>query len=317
MKKFKYIAYLFFIVITTVLIILIYDTISKGESGKTSKEKALSEVEFLEGKIETLLNKMYNIETRNYNVSVIEITKQSEETKNKTTSTEGKEESGSSSSSGESSNSNLGSNSNEEPSAGSSGNQGVGQQGEKNKKYEMEEAGVLLDSGNINWSKVKSEIETLYSAIPTITLDLYQVNVSQDDILGFNKEFDKLTTAVKDENKEEILNELATIYEYIPKFMEKATDDEIANKLTKTKTHIYKAYSKLASKNWEEIGNEVKEARNIYSEILSKADLDKNKQYNISKGYVMLNEFQGAVDLQDETIFLIKYKNLIEGINNL
>ena len=65
MKKFKYIAYLFFIVITTVLIILIYDTISKGESGKTSKEKALSEVEFLEGKIETLLNKMYNIETRN------------------------------------------------------------------------------------------------------------------------------------------------------------------------------------------------------------------------------------------------------------
>ena len=200
LKKFKYIAYLFFIVITTVLIILIYDTISKGESGKTSKEKALSEVEFLEGKIETLLNKMYNIETRNYNVSVIEITKQSEETKNKTTSTEGKEESGSSSSSGESSNSNLGSNSNEEPSAGSSGNQGVGQQGEKNKKYEMEEAGVLLDSGNINWSKVKSEIETLYSAIPTITLDLYQVNVSQDDILGFNKEFDKLTTAVKDEN---------------------------------------------------------------------------------------------------------------------
>ena len=31
----------------------------------------------------------------------------------------------------------------------------------------------------------------------------------------------------------------------------------------------------------------------------------------------MLNELQNAINEQDETVFLIKYKNLLEEINNI
>lgn len=308
MKRFKYLAYILFVVITTVLIIVIYDNVSKGESEKSGKEKVLSEVQFLQGKIETLINKMNNIETRNYNISISKITKQSEEIRNTTNSNEGKEETGSSSSFGGSSSLNSSQNSSSSSSE---------QQENTNKKYKMVQTGVLLDSRDVDWSNVKSEIEILYSSIPTITLDLSQENISQEDILNFNKEFDNLAKAVKSENKEETLKELAIVYEYMPKFIEKSTDDDVTNKLARTKAHIYNAYSKLDSKDWKQIENEAQEAVNIYSELLSNTNIGGNKQYNISKIYIMLNEFKNSVNIKDETIFLIKYKNLIEGMNNL
>ena len=40
-------------------------------------------------------------------------------------------------------------------------------------------------------------------------------------------------------------------------------------------------------------------------------------QYNINKVYVMINELQNAVTLKDKEVFLIKYKNLLEELQNI
>ena len=130
-----------------------------------------------------------------------------------------------------------------------SNNSGNSQSSETSKKFDLEPIGVLSTSQDIKWENVKNEIEILYSSIPTITLDLYQLNVSQEDVLGFNKEFDILTTVAKDENKEETLNSLSKLYEYIPKFLQNATDDEVKKAIADTKKDIFKGYSKLDSKN--------------------------------------------------------------------
>ena len=81
--------------------------------------------------------------------------------------------------------------------------------------------------------------------------------------------------------------------------------------------YILKAYAKLDSKNWVEIGNNTKQSIDIYSRLLSNTNLDANKQYRISKVYVMINELQNAVEVQDESVFLIKYKNILEEMNSL
>lgn len=62
------------------MLIVIYGTVSTGNN-KNEKSKALAEVEFLEMKLETMLNQMNNIETRNYDVSVSEISKQKQSQK--------------------------------------------------------------------------------------------------------------------------------------------------------------------------------------------------------------------------------------------
>ena len=76
MKKFKRIAYVFLIIIIAVLAVILYNNESKGNENNT-KEKGFSEIEFIETKLVSLLNNMNNIETRNYTISVSEITNKS------------------------------------------------------------------------------------------------------------------------------------------------------------------------------------------------------------------------------------------------
>ena len=309
MKKYKKISYIFLIIIIAVLSVILYANVSKGNENN-QKEKTFSEIEFLETKLVNLLNEMNNVETRNYNISVSEITEQAKDQKessNNSSKQQGSQESENSTSNG---NSTSGDSSSSINSSSDVGNQ-------KNQKFNLDANGVLTNSDEINWSDVKSEIEILYSSIPTITLDLYQMNINQEDILGFNKEFDNLTVVAKEEKKEETLKELAILYEYIPRFMQNSTDDEINKIIIETKANLFKAYSKLDSKNWTEISNDTKQAIDSYSKLLTNTNIDSSKQYSISKVYVMINELQNAVELQDESVFLIKYKNILEESNSI
>ena len=157
---------------------------------------------------------------------------------------------------------------------------------------------------------IKKEVENLYSQIPTITLDLYSLDVAKEDVLGFNQEIDNLTISVQEENKENTLSNLSKIYEFIPRFLEKITDNMTYKAVINTKNELFKAYSKLDSGNWDEISNDVTNTINIYSNNLINTNTDENKQYSINKIYIMLNELQNAVKLQDRAIFLIKYENV-------
>ena len=65
------------------------------------------------------------------------------------------------------------------------------------------------------------------------------------------------------------------------------------------------------------LSNDIKNAIDTYSKLLTNTEIDARKQYNVSKGYIMLNELQNAVSLNNSTVFLIKYKNLLEEMNNI
>ena len=148
-------------------------------------------------------------------------------------------------------------------------------------------------------------------------MDLYQLNSKQEDVLGFNTQFDKLTSVLKEEKKEETLAELTKVYEYFPKFLRDSGQEELYTTLIETKLNVFKAYAKLDSENWQEISNDVKMAIDVYSKLLTTTNIDTRKQYNVSKCYIMLNELQNATKLSNSSVFLIKYKNLLEEFNNI
>ena len=312
MKKYKRIAFLLLTGIIVVLSILIYNNFFV-KNKKNSTEKTISEVEFLETKLVKLLNEMNNIETRNYNISVSEITKQSKEQKSQKNSTQGN----GSQSESNSNQSSSGDSQSTSDSVGKETSDMSGSDEEKTERFDLKVNGVLTNTEQIDWEKIKGQVETLYSSLPTITLDLYQSNTNKEEILGFNNEFDNFTITVKEENKEKTLNELSKLYDYIPKFIENTGNDEIQKNIIETKSHIFKAYSKLDSKNWEEISEDITKSIEVYSQLLTNPNIEKSKRYSISKIYIMINELQNAVKLQDETVFLIKYKNILEEMNNL
>ena len=302
MKKYKKFLFLFIIIIAVVLGVFLYTSVSK-ENTVSSEEKSLSEIEYLEKKLVTLLNELNNIESRNYNLSVSKITEQEESSQLQSEESSKKEDSGTESES----------NKNDQQGASNNEQSNV----EDNEEYTLKEDGILNNNGQIDWEDIKKEVENLYSQIPTITLDLYSLDVAKEDVLGFNQEIDNLTISVQEENKENTLSNLSKIYEFIPRFLEKITDNMTYKAVINTKNELFKAYSKLDSGNWDEISNDVTNTINIYSNNLINTNTDENKQYSINKIYIMLNELQNAVKLQDRAIFLIKYENVLEEVNNL
>ena len=303
MKKFKILGFIVLILIIVVLSYSIYVLAKENPQ----ENKILSEIRYVEAEFTDLFNTMNNIETRNYGIEIDELSKETAEKM--------KESESSSSGGGQSSSSGSGSSGTEE----SSSNTSSGENGETNQdseKYDSKLNGVLTTTKDINWDIVKSEVENLYTSIPTMTMDLYQLDINKDEILNFNKEIDNLVTVVNEENKESTLQTLSVIYDYLPKFLESAKgEDVIYKKVVVTKANIFKGYSKLDSGKWDEISQDIQNGVNTFTELLSNPDvINSNNQYSVNKIYIMLNELQNAVNMQDVSVFLIKYKNLIEEI---
>ena len=184
--------------------------------------------------------------------------------------------------------------------------------------FELKSANLLTNEEEINWDSIKSEVENIYSDLPSITMDFYQINtINQEDILNFNKEYDNLTVVIQEENKENTLAQLSKVYDYLPKFLKSSSQEELYTTIIETKANIFKGYAKLDSQKWNEISNDVKTAIENYSKLLTNTNIPTTKQSNISKGYVMINELQNAVDVQDKSVFLIKYKNLLEELSKM
>lgn len=281
---------------------------AKKDITTDKKQKTFSEIEFLDNKFTKLFNMMNGIDNTNYNITIEEVPKTSSESSNKESSNSEKE-SGQESDQSKSSDSNSQSSDNQSANSENSS--------EKDEKYNLKLDGILTSNEEINWENVKGEVEILYSSIPTITLDLYKVNVNKDDILNFNKEYDNLIAASKNTNKEEFLGALDKIYEYMPKFVQNASNNEQYKVIIETKKNIFNAYSKLDTEDWGAIADDIKRAIDEYSKLLTNNNLDTSKKHSIDKGYIILNEIQNAIEIKDKSVFLIKYKNLLEEINNM
>ena len=304
MKNLKRIAYIILILIVLILGFVIYSNASKDD-GNNQNEKAFSEIKYIESKLVELFNEMNKIESRNYNISIGEISKE-------TTQSSSGESSSSSGSGGGKGGTSSGETSSNSGDSGSSSNSE-----QDNKKFELEISGVLTNKEDINWDYIKGEIENLYSSVSTITLDLLQINITQEEILAFNSQLDNLAIAIKDENKENTLSQMSTLYDTLTTITQKIQGEETYKILVEVKQNIFKAYSKLDTGNWDEIANDTKNAINSYSKLLTDTNINAQNQYIINKGYVLINELQNAVNLQDVSVFLIKYKYLLEELNSL
>lgn len=301
LKKFKIISYIILLIVLVVLALTVYTSATQNNE-QDEAEKVSSEIRYLDTKLVDLFNNMNNIQTRNYQIYTTKI----EESRSA-------ENSGGGSSGGESGSSDSSSDSSS--TQDSSSNQTQTENTGKN--YEMQASGILTTNREIDWTSCKNESELIYTSISTITLDLYRLNVSQEDILNFNKDLDSLTVSLEEENKQLALDNLVKVYEYIPKFAQTVVNDTLYKTVLETKLNVFRGYAKLDSGDWTGISTNIVDAINAYATLLTNTEIDANKQTSINKGYVMLNELKNAVDTQNTSVFLIKYKNLLEEINNL
>lgn len=296
MKKYTKFAYIILIVIVLASVFFVFKIVKKDNSNENIEEKTLSEIKHLESEFQNLFNQLDNISFEKYKISSSEIKQEEKESSN-----ESKDSGGTEGESSDESNSSKGDS--EESEA---------------KQYKIEENGILTKDSEIDWNQIKNNVERIYVSLYPMTVDLYQIYTNQQDIVNFNKEYDNLIKIVKDEDKQVTLNELSILYDYLPKFVEACTDKEKEKVIIKTKSYIFKAYSVLEEEKWENVSENVDSAIQEFSKIVTnESDRESRNQYTLNKAYVMIKELQNAINLRDKEVFLIKYKNLLEELQNM
>ena len=180
-------------------------------------------------------------------------------------------------------------------------------------QYTMIPNMVLNSDKTINWDNLKMQVENLNNIWPSIIVDLYKANVDNNKLTEFSDLINTCITNVKSENRTETLNSLSKLYDYIPTFLEKITNNEQDLAVAKTKVEVMHAYVNIDLENWEGLKNNLDLAVQNFEPVVNNTN-NSEKEYNISKSYVLLKEFKNAVDSHDKDLLFIKYKNLMEEL---
>lgn len=265
------------IIFLVALVIISFSGCSKQKTDEEQlRDKNISEINYLDNYIMLMLNSINDIDLKQYDAKI-------EKTENLN---EILQES-------------------EETSSEDTGNNVV--------QYSMVPNTILNADKTINWKNLKLEIENLNNTWPSIIVDLYKANVDNKKLTEFSDLINTCIGNIKNENRTETLNSLAKLYEYIPVFLEKIASDNKQIELAKTKVEVIKAYVNIDFANWEELKTSLDRAISNFEPIVNNTS-EAEKEYNIRKAYVLLQEFKNAVDTNDKDLLFMKYKNLMEEL---
>lgn len=273
-------------------IIFAFTIFSNAENTESTEEKNEEEVKYLDTKLLSLINYLNNIDLQNYRLVQTKIESESSES--------------SSSSKKEQKN-------NEQEDSTENGTD------EKEKTLsKMEQETIVTNKGEVNWDTIEGELEVLSATWPTIVLDLYKLEVSSEDILKFSNDLDQAITQVKNKDKALSCMYFAKLYGYLPIFLNKSNPEEIRRDALEAKTYIVNAYAYAETENWDKMRTEIEKAENIFSNLVNDAKyVNDERQYNINKVYILIEELKNSLSAKDTGIFYLKYKNTIEEINIL
>ena len=265
------------IIFLIALVIISFSGCSKEKTDEEQlRNKIISEIDYLENYIMSLINSINNIDLKQYDAKI-------EKTENLNEILQ----------------------ENEEISSKDTENNVV--------QYSMVPNIVLNADKTINWENLKLGIENLNNTWPSIIVDLYKANVDNNKLTEFSNLINTCIGNIKNENRTETLNNLAKLYEYIPVFLEKIVPNEQQVELAKTKVEVIKAYVNIDFENWDGLKGNLDSATSNFEPILNNTN-ESEKEYNIRKVYVLLQEFKNAVDTNDKDLLFMKYKNLMEEL---
>lgn len=298
MKKIKNI-----FVVFTIISIITMTGCSKNDDKENLKDKVNEELNYLDTHIISMANNLNNISLENYKITSESVEVEEKSKKVSTGNTGGSQETATGQTGEE-----------------SSGQSQSSQNSENNNINTTKmEKNAILDSNqdDIDWKAIKYEIENINQTWSVILLDLYSLNVSNDDIVAFSEILNNSIISIKNENKIDSLSNIAKMYSYIPIYEKAISAENSMQNIKQTKSFLINAYSFVEQGNWNEIQTNINECEKTFKNIVNDMEFAQKNEYKINKTYVLIKEMQNSLYLQDKEIFYIKYKNLLESINTL
>lgn len=280
------------------IIILISITLTscsnRSKEEEKLKEKIIEEIFYIDTKIVEMLNELNNILLQNYQITSKEVELSKENEKSQSIGTEGE-------------------NSGTQNSAQAQNTE------EKNMEvFELSQGNILGNTQTeIDWQKIKTNIELINTSWNVMLLDLYKMNKSSKNTNDFTNALNNSIISIKNEDKLASIINLSDLYKILPQFLNDISAKSEIISLNQTKSYILSAYSFANQSNWEMVAQELVNAENEFLKVMMNVKFIKNKENKINSIYVGIKELQSSLNTQDIEIFFINYKNLIERLNVL
>lgn len=280
------------IIVGLIFIASIFLNTEGSSEEKTSKNE--EQIKYLDTKLISLINGLNNIQLQNYKVTLTKVEAKS--------------------------NAQGSSSKNEEQGNGEEDKGQSGSNKEETEISKLEEESVVTNEENNepDWNTLEAELELIYSTWPTIVLDLQNVGINKDDIIGFSNTLDEVILNVKNKDKALSAMYMAKLYSYLPKFLDKNFGDEVKRETLNAKTYLINTYAYAENENFDKMESEITNAETIFASLVNDARyVNDERKYNINKAYVLIGELKNSLITNDKGIFYVKYKNTLEELNVL
>lgn len=297
------------IIMLGVLIYIKFFSSSESKEYALLKEKAEGEVVYLDNTIIGLLNRLNNISYSRYDVIIKQVNENQQQSMNSKSSTSGQSKS----------NSEEGG---QEEGGGSSDSESSTEvtNESESRASKLSQTDSLLNSNydDISWEEISYGVETLYTAWPTINIDMKALNVQDEDISNFTITLDGVAQSVKARDKNSALINLYNLYVLLPKFVSYFLNDEEKLNLYYAKAYVLNAYVSASGEKWQEMGANIDKAIESLSNIMNNDDkISKFEKPSLEKCHVLLQDLKSGTKIEDKDIFYLKYKLAIEELEIL
>ena len=318
----KYLLIALIVIFTILLATLIYIKFfnnNKNDEYALLTEKAEGEVKYLDYTIIELMNKLNNISYSRYQVTIKEVN-ESEQQNNSS----GNSESAGNGMQIQDGSSNQQGSESKENGSGSNDNNSNNSESESLNQSEartsrLAQVDSLLNSNydDVPWDEISYGVETIYTAWPSISLDMKALNINDSDISNFSTTLDGIAQAVKVQDKNSALINLYNLYILLPKYLSYFSSNEYTLNVYNTKAYVLSSYVSANSENWEDMNTNITNAINTLSKNMESTDLKDIEKSTIEKSYALLEELKRGVGLEDKEIFYLKYKLAMEQLEIL
>ncbi len=173
--------------------------------------------------------------------------------------------------------------------------------------------GVLVNEGKYDtqWDTIQTQIENLYQSWNTISIDLNTLNVDGKSILAFNDYLNSSTQSIKKKDKKVAMEEIAKLYQLLPKYSEDYKPNSKETNVLEIKNAVVTAYVYVSNEDWTSAKKQLSGAITQFTNLLNSVGQNFQNQTLVNQCYILVNELNKAIGLQDREIFFIQYQNLM------
>ena len=171
-----------------------------------------------------------------------------------------------------------------------------------------------LEDDKINWQWIKDDVGRINDTWPNLILDLTEVDVQNQDIIGFSNELNQLLISMANEDEQSMMRHLNEMYKKIIIFKQAYSENKNQIQKNKIKSGVLGVYNLATQNDWTTAKTEVDAVLENYKNLMNDIQYAEENSYNLNKIYVLLEEYKVSIQTQNYNLVRMKYITTVEEL---